>query len=139
MTLAKETNLGTITISNLLFAQLIAECFKLESCKNKVWPATKKGRQIGTDMKFNLSDFASAIEVEETGEDGCMDITFSVIIKFGTSIGAVCEALANGLADNVQQKHGKRPNQIKIHVVGVKSKQIAKRNLEVIKNYGTEE
>lgn len=137
MTLARETELGTITVSNLLFAQIIADSFKLDSCRGKVWPATKKGRQIGSDMKFNLSDFAGAIEVEESNEGESFDLEFSVIVKFGTSISSVCEAVADEVATSIEQKHGKKPNQIKIRVAGVKSKQIAKRNLEVVKRYGT--
>lgn len=138
MTLARETELGTITVSNLLFAQIIADSFKLDECKGKVWPSTKKGKQIGSDMKFNLSDFAGAIEVEDSASGDGIDIEFNVIVKFGTSIRSVSEAIADEVAKSIEQKHGRKPNRIKIRVAGVKSKQIAKRNLEVIKCYGTE-
>ena len=47
MTLSRETELGTISVSNILFAQIIADSFQQASCRNKVWPSTKKGRQIG--------------------------------------------------------------------------------------------
>lgn len=137
MTLARETELGTITVSNLLFAQIIADSFKLDACKGKVWPSTKKGKQIGSDMKFNLSEFASAIEVEERAEEDNIELEFHVIVKFGTSIRTVCEAIADDVAASIEKKQGKKPSQIKIHVAGVKSKQIAKRNLEVVKRYGT--
>ena len=139
MTLSKETRLGTITISELLFAQIIADGFKLEGCKGKVWPATKKGRQIGSDSKFNLSDFASAIEVEESADGNNLDLTFNIIVKFGASISTIGDTLADEIAKSIEEKQGKKPNQIKIRVVGVKSKQIAKRDVEVVKNYGTEE
>ena len=136
MALKKETNLGTISLSNLFFAQMIADSFKLDACKGKVWPATKKGRQIGSNMKFSLSEFANAIKVEESEVPESIDIEFSVITKFGTSISGICEAVADHTADMVEKRHGKRPHQIKIWVTGVKSKQIAKRNLEVVKTYG---
>ena len=138
MALTRETNLGTISVSNLLFAQIIADSFKLDVCKGKVWPATKKGRQIGTDLKFKLSDFASAIEVEENAEHDGIELTFSLIVKFGTSIRAVSEAIIDDVAEAIEQKHGKKPYRIKIRVAGVKSKQIAKRNLEVVKHYDIE-
>ncbi len=138
MTLSRETELGTISISNLLFAQVIAESFRIEACKGKVWPAAKKGRQIGSEKKFNLSEFANAIEIEESPYDGRIDIEFSIIIKFGVSISGVCEAAANYIANRIEEKQGKKPHQIKIKVTGVKSKQIAKRNLEVVKRYGIE-
>lgn len=138
MALTRETDLGTISVSNLFFAQMIAGSFKQESCKGKVWPATKKGRQIGSPAKFNLSEFASAIEVEPSEHPGRMNIECSVIVKFGTSISAICEAIADYTAETIEKKQAGKPYRITIHVVGVKSKQIAKRNLEVVKTYELE-
>lgn len=138
MALTRETNLGTISVSNLFFAQIIAGSFKLETCKGKVWPATKKGRQIGSPAKFNLSEFASAISVEQSEHQGRMNIECSIIVKFGTSISTICETIADHTAEMVKQRHGDMPYKITIHVTGVKSKQIAKRNLEVVKTYELE-
>lgn len=138
MALSRETNLGTISVSNLFFAQIIAGSFKLDECKGKVWPATKKGRQIGSPAKFNLSEFANAIEVEPAQQEGRMNIECSVIIKFGASIRGICDTIADYTAQMVEKKHGGKPYKITIHVAGVKSKQIAKRNLEVVKTYELE-
>ena len=138
MALKRETDLGTISVSNLFFAQIIAGSFKLDECKGKVWPATRKGRQIGSPAKFNLSEFANAIEVEESEHQGRMNIECSIIVKFGTSISSICDIIADYTAEMVEQKHGGKPYQITIHVAGVKSKQIAKRNLEVVKTYELE-
>lgn len=138
MTLSKETKLGTITVSNVLFAQVIAESFVAESLKDKVWPATKKGRQIGNDAKFSLSEFAGHIDVCASEDGNSIDLEFSIIIKFGTSIRNLTDTMADYIADTIYEKQGKKPHQIKIKVAGVKSKQIARRNLEVVKRYGTE-
>lgn len=145
MTLSKETELGTITVSNVLFAQIIGESFKIETCADRVWPATRKGRQIGNDAKFSYQEFASHIDVTSAVEEGAenrseknsaINIEFSIIVKFGTSIRKVTDAIADYVADTLYEKQGKRPDRIKIRISGVKSKQIAKRNLEVVKNYG---
>ncbi len=138
MALTRETDLGAVSVSNLFFAQIIAASFKLDVCKGKVWPATKKGRQIGTPAKFNLSEFANAIEVEESEIQGRMNIECSVIVKFGTSISAICEAIADYTAETIEKKRVGNVHKITIHVAGVKSKQIAKRNLEVVKTYELE-
>ena len=100
--------------------------------------ATKKGRQIGSDAKFSISDFAGAIEIEPSLNGDNVDIEFSVIMKFGTSIRSLTDALSDYIADTILQKQNKRPNQIKIRITGVKSRQIARRNLEVIKRYEPE-
>ena len=103
-----------------------------------MWPSTKKGRQIGSDAKFSISDFAGNIEVEPSFDGDSVDIEFSVIVKFGTSIRKLTDAVADYIADTIYQKQKKKPNQIKIRIAGVKSRQVARRNLEVIKRYGTE-
>ena len=135
MTVSKETELGAITISNLLFAQIIADSFRAESCLGKVWPSTKKGRQIGSDTKYNIAEFANNIEVEPSLDGNSVDIEFSIIIKFGAGIRSITDALSDSVAEAVCKKQGRKPNQIKIRIAGVKSRQVARRNLEVVKSY----
>ena len=134
MSLYKENELGKISISNTVFASIIRDGFQLMECKGRVWPASKKGRQIGNETKFNLSDFGNVIETS-LDEDGRLAIEFSIIVKFGTSIKKITDALADYLAENVESFQGSKPAQITIRISGVKSKQIARRNTEVIKRY----
>ena len=42
LTLSRENELGTISVSNIFFAQIIADSFNQESCANKVWPGNEK-------------------------------------------------------------------------------------------------
>lgn len=136
MTLSRETELGTISVSDVLFAQIIAESFELEPCRDRVWPATRKGRQIGNDQKFSIGEFASHIEVESSFDGESVDLEFSVIVKFGTSIRALTDAMADYIAEEIERKSGKKPCQITVRISGVKSRQTARRSLEVIKRYG---
>ena len=138
MTLSRETELGTISVSNIIFAQLIAEAFNKDACKGRIWPATRRGRQIGSDQKFSISDFASCIEVEYSDDGENIDIVFSVIVRFGTSIRSLTNALADYVADAICQRQGRKPNQIRIRITGVRSRQVARRNLEVVKSYASE-
>lgn len=138
MTLSKKTELGTISVSHLFFAQIIADSLQQESCAGKVWPATKRGRQIGNGQKINAGDLAGHIEVN-AGEDGeGIDLEFSVITRFGASIQKLTDSLADDIADSLREKQGTPPRQIKIRITGVKSRQTARRELEVIKNYAVE-
>lgn len=136
MTISRETQLGTISVSNLLYAQIIAESFRQEGCEGKIWPATRKGRQIGTDQKFSISEFASHIEAAESFDGDSVDLEFSVIVKFGTSIREVTGTVADFIAETVEAKLGKKPCQISIKISGVKSRQVARRSLEVVERYG---
>lgn len=135
MTISRETDLGTISISNAIFAQIILDAFEQESCQGKVWPATKRGRQLGGDQMPSAADYGGYIEAERSFDGKTIDLEFSVIIRFGTSIRRVTEALGNFIAEEIREKQGRYPNQIKIRIAGVRSRQIARRNLEVIKSY----
>ncbi|MGC2873025.1 hypothetical protein ACDL92_07060 [Ihubacter sp. mB4P-1] len=135
MTVSRETKLGTISISDAIFAQIILESFEQDICKGKVWPATRRGRQIGGDQKVNAADYAGYVEAERSMDGTSIDLEFSVIIQFGSGIRRITDAVADYIAEVIYQKQGKYPNQIKIRITGVRSRQIARRNLEVIKSY----
>ena len=135
MSLYKKTDLGIIKISNVLFAQIIINSFKQKECVGKVWPATSKGKLIGSEQKFNVSDVASHILVKHSSDGMDLEIEFSIIIQFGNSISTITTVIADYIADSICNKLGKKPNRIKIHITGIKSKQIARRDLEVVKQY----
>lgn len=135
MTLSKKTSLGTISVSDLFFAQIIADSLQQEACAGKAWPSTRRGRQIGSEQKINIGDLAGHIEVNPSMDTEAIDLEFSIITKFGTSIRKLTDNIADYIADTVYEKQGARPNQIKIRITGVKSRQTARRELEVIKNY----
>lgn len=136
MTLEKNTKLGKITLSKLYFAQIIAGSLQQPSCADKVWASTKRGRLIGAGAKLNLSDLASHIEIEQSEAGYALE--FSVITKFGASIRQISDLLADDIAERLQTEQGEKPAQIKIRIAGVKSKQIARREVEVVKSYAVE-
>lgn len=135
MTIARETDLGKISISNAIFAQIIMDAMEQESCRGKVWPSTKRGRQLGGEQMPDAADYGSHIEAERSLDGESIDLEFSIIIRFGTSIRRVTDALGGFIAQAIYEKQGRYPHQVKIRIAGVRSRQIARRNLEVIKNY----
>lgn len=137
MTLSKTTELGTITVSDIIFAQMIDRSLKLPDCRDKIWPATKKGRQIGNEQKVNVSELAHEIEIEPSFDGENVEITFYVIIKFGAGIKMITDTISEFIAETALQKLGRKPDVIRIRIVGIKSRNIAKRNLEVVKRYET--
>lgn len=137
MSISKTTDLGKITVSNAVFARSILESLDTEYCRGKVWPATPRGRQIGSGRKINPNEFAREIKAEPSPEGEGPDIEFSVIVRFGAGIGKLTDAICDHLASDIEEKTGRKPRQIKIRIAGVKSKQIVRRDVEVIKRYGT--
>ncbi len=135
MALYKETGLGKITVDNKLFAGLIEEALQSEECLDLIWLSSRKGKLIATGDGENFSEIASAIEIDGNPEESSIDMTIPVIIKFGTSISRITDKFCDILSEKMKEKSDAFPRTIKIIVTGVKSRNIAKRNLEIIKEY----
>lgn len=135
MTIARENQYGKITVSDLLYAEILKDCFQKDECKGKLWPSSQKGRQIGNDSKINVHELASSLILESDENGNNINIEIFVIIKFGVSIKQITTAIADSFAEGIYQFHNVKPKCIKVNITGVKSKAIAKRNLEVIKEY----
>lgn len=127
MILQRTNELGIISVSNNVFAQIVADSFGLVI--GKAWPGTKKGKQIGNDIKFNLSELESTLQVTEIDDE--LYIKFYIIVKFGASIKNITDELMKYCFENIAKVYGKRPTEIVICVSGIKSRQIAKRDIEV--------
>ena len=117
MSLTRETDYGKITVSNEVFKETIESACNNPECASEIWIANKP-----------------AIEAEY-GEDGRISLEFSVVAKFGTPIKSLCKIVADDVAEQIRARSGKLPSIIKINVVGVKSKSIVKRSMEVICEY----
>ena len=78
MTVAKETRLGTISLSNEVFAQIIFDGMMQESCIDRIWPSTLRGRQVGVIDRFTDSEFALYITAERDADER-ITLEFSVI------------------------------------------------------------
>ncbi len=135
MALYKETGLGKITVDNKLFAGLIEEALQSEECLDLIWLSSRKGKLIATGDGENFSEIASAIEIDGNPEESSIDMTIPVIIKFGTSISRITDKFCDILSEKMKAKSAAFPRTIKRIVTGVKSRNIAKRNLEIIKEY----
>ncbi|MBO4235398.1 MAG: Asp23/Gls24 family envelope stress response protein [Firmicutes bacterium] len=117
MALVKETDYGKITISNEVFKEVIENACSVPECKGKIWLAPKHGIEA------------------EYNEDGKVELKFSAVVKFGEPINRLCNAAADDVARRIKLRSGQMPASIKVNVVGVKSKGIAKRSMEVIREY----
>ena len=127
MLLEKTNELGKIRISNNIFAEIILDSFALNI--GKVWPATKKGKQIGKEDKSNTYDFGSTIEASE--EYGELCLKFYIIIKFGVSIKDLTNKIFDYVFARIKEAYGKEPGKVIIVISGIKSKKIAAREIEV--------
>ncbi len=136
MAVNKETDLGTITISNSVIAQIIFDGMMQPGCRNRIWPATPRGRQIGILEKFTDTEFSMYISVQHS-EDHRIMLEFSVICQFGISIKRTTRILADYIAEQFEYLGGSMPAQITVNIAGVRSRQKARRSTKVVYRYET--
>ena len=134
MTLSIKNELGTISISNTLFSRLIYNGMEQPECAGKIWPATRRGRQLGSVPKLNDTELSMNVEVEQD-EMQRVRLEFNVIMLFGAGIHKTTAALADYIADHIEEYSGTKPSEITINIAGVKSRHIAKRNTKVVYRY----
>jgi uncharacterized alkaline shock family protein YloU len=121
-----ETNssLGTISVDRAVLCGVIrreAERFQgkvlLSNHKGKVNSARKGGGQFA---EFSW------------GARG-LDIRIFIVVRFGTSIGGVADAMIDGVKKSVEAFSGIEINSVAVVISGVLSKNLSKRSIEVKK------
>lgn len=122
MLIIKDNDLGQIRVMKSCLAQLITECFKLYD--DRIWLCNKKGKiVVGANHQVSF-------DVEEV--NGALDIKIYTIIKFGTSISETTDSILNHLVNKINNTLGEQKFRIIINILGIKSKQIAKRDIEIV-------
>ena len=129
---SKETERGTISVSNRVFADLIISALEKEGLEDRIWVSNRKARILE-----NENDVAASLKVDRT-ESGRIDLAFSIVVRFGESISALTDKLAERLAETIYKGTARMPERITIFVAGVKSRDIARRAVEVVKEYEPE-
>ena len=136
MSVARENRLGTISLSNAVFAQIIFDGMLQESCADRIWPSTPRGRQVGVIDRFTDSEFSMYINTDRD-QDGRITLEFSVIVQFGLSIRKLTGMLSDYIADRICELDGDRPSVITINIAGVRSRHKVRRNTKVVYHYET--
>jgi uncharacterized alkaline shock family protein YloU len=116
-----KTQSGTVVLDRAVLGQIIRR--EAGAFLGKVVLSSAKGKPIGDDIGF----FDCAWT-----EDGTFELRVFVILRFGTSISVVTPALIRLLRARIEALTGIRASRIAIAVKGVLSKNISRRDLEII-------
>lgn len=131
MSLSKTNNLGTISInSSVISREILMTAVKVNE---KLFLATEKCKILGQPKKVGPGELAANLNIEEV--DGKVNLTFYVIMNFGASIKNATETILNDLEGTFKSMFPSQGGKIIIKIVGVKSKNIAPRDIEVIREY----
>lgn len=131
MTLKRETRLGAITISDNVIGRVILGA--AAKADGKFFLSSDKGKIIGVASRVGIGDISGNFSITESG--GTYYIEFFGIISFGSSIRNVTETVLASVQKEMQSLFPDNAGVITLHIVGMKSRQIAERNIEVKREY----
>ena len=131
MALTKTTSLGTVTINPSVLAREVRAA--AVPVKEKMFFATSRGKLLAGPQKISSADLSANMTIEETDED--INLTFYIIMSFGSSIKNVTETILDDIEKSFKTLFPTKGGNITIKIVGVKSKKIAPRNIEVVREY----
>ena len=120
---------GTIKINKHIFSKIVWDAVGLT--EGKVFSASEKGKLltgIGGSRPAH-GEVADHMTVSES--DGTLNIEFFVIMSFGASIQKNTELSLDYVEQKLKVMFPGQSGRILLRVVGVKSKQIALRDIEV--------
>lgn len=130
-----ENGLGTIKINNTLYAKVIYQAVSLTD--NEMFMSAATPKILATkDRKGSTTFLSQNIEVTETDDE--IDIVFYVIAKFGTSISKNAGLILQNVIEDLSHAFPNHSIHVKMKVIGVKSKNIARRDLEFVTSYEPE-
>lgn len=123
-----ETEGGKIGLGKPVFARIAAE--QAVKFSDRILLTDPKGKpvKIGVSGRESLK----YIEVSEIKSNNTINLKLHIMIKFGTSIENLSRELSNAIRQEALKMTGVKIPNIIIHITAVKSKRMAKRNLEVM-------
>ncbi len=121
MFITRKETFGNIEIEKSFFVNLLK--YSLKKYNNIVWPANKKGKIVDPII---MSD-----SLENYGNDGELKIRVYLIYKFGVSIKETTSDFVDEFSKTIIQALGELPSEITVCIVGIKSKQIARRQINI--------
>lgn len=112
MSLERTNKYGKITVLDKVFEYMIADLCQKPKLYDRIWLAQKP------NIKSSYND------------EGHIELSFSVYVKFGQSIRETCQTLARMVAKIISDRTGEYPQKIKINVAGVRSQTLTRRNID---------
>lgn len=122
-----ETDGGKIGLGKPVFARIAAEQAAKFSDRAVLTNSKGKPVKVGLSGKESLK----YIEVTETESGDAVDLKLHIMIRFGTGIKKLSRELSDAVRQETLKLTGLKIPNIYIHITAVKSKRVAKRDLEV--------
>ena len=132
MSLERTAPFGAIKINDNIFARIILDAVALT--EGKVICATEKGKYPGGfDQRVSVGELLPHIVIREEEEEYVLE--FFIIITFGASIKENCVIVLDYIEKQMKSMLPDKNGRIQMRIVGVKSKRIAPRNIQIVRKY----
>ena len=132
MSLEKKESSGTIRLNDAAFAKLVIKA--VSRADNKAFFASEKGKLLnGSNQKISTGDLIPHLKIWEEGENICLE--FYIISQFGASISQLSQIILDYLVGELRIMFPNGKGQVVLHIVGVKSKKLAERNIRIVREY----
>ena len=120
---------GIIKINDNIFGTLVSDA--INQTQGKAFAASDKGKLLAAigGGKPTAGEIADNMIVKYS--NGQIYLECYIIMVFGASIKVTTEKILDMMEDKLKALFPTSPGTIKLKIVGVKSRQIAERNLEV--------
>lgn len=123
---------GKIKLSENLLGQIVRRA--ILSANGHAWLATPKGKLIdGSNLLVSLQTYAQSVEYQVI--DHRLYVTIYVICQFGKSLNSIVGKIFKQLEKDIPNVISIDLAQIEIIVKGIKSKEIAKRDIKFVERY----
>lgn len=133
MPLTKVTGLGKIVINPSVISKEILNSATVVN--EKLFFATEKGKILGTPKKVGLGELSTNIKIHQKEDE--IYVTMYIIMNFGASIKVATDTILDNMEKSISSMFPNQKVVVTIKIVGVKSKNIALRDIEVSREYET--
>lgn len=131
MALRLKTDLGIIKLNDSIIARIILAA--IGKTQGKLFLSSERGKILGVASRVSTGDLMGNFTIEET--EGKYKLTFYAVIRFGAGIKNITEVVLEHIEKELKELFPEKSGIICLHIVGVKSKQIAQRDIEVKREY----
>lgn len=130
MDISVSNETGKLKIDDSIFGDMAKRA--IYTVNQEAWLATERGR-ILDDIGLFPSDYSQSFDIEY--EEGKVKFTLFIVCAFGKSIKGISTRLLNQLEGELKKTFGEDLLELKVKVIGIKSKEIARRDIEFSRSY----
>ncbi len=124
----RKNKIGTVRVHENVLGHLVLRA--LQTSEGRAFAASERGKLLtGLAGRPTAGEVGDNLWIRE--EEGRVCLTCYIILSFGAGVKRTTDGLLDEMQRDMQALFPDQSGRITLHVVGVKSRQIAERDIEV--------